>query len=91
MNATDAIRAAKQHILDIFREEDITHVGLEEVDFDHDGEAWNITIGFQRPWEKLAKPIVLGEPVPRRTYKVVRLNDADGRLLSIRHREVGAG
>lgn len=90
MNATEAIRKAKQHILDIFREEDISQIGLEEVDFDHDDDVWNITIGFQRPWEKIAKPLVLGEPVPRRTYKAVRLRDADGRLLSIRNRDVRA-
>ena len=33
MKVKEAVRAAKAHIADIFEDEDITRIGLEEVDF----------------------------------------------------------
>lgn len=90
MNAAEAIRAAKQHIAEIFEDEGIAEVGLEEVDFEHDDGVWNITIGFRRPWQHLAKPGAFGVSPPVRTYKVVKMRDADASLVAICHREVGA-
>lgn len=89
MNAREAIEAAKKIFLEIFGEEEVSEVGLEEVDFD-DNDVWNITIGFRRPWQRTLKANLLGESAPVRTYKIVRIRDADGALVNIRHREVKA-
>lgn len=90
MNAREAIDAAKKHFVEIFGDEEISEVGLEEVDFDEDEDVWNITIGFRRPWQRTLKHNLLGESAPVRTYKIVKIRDADGTLVTIRHREVTA-
>src|SRR5690606_20179899 len=41
----EAIRRAKEYVLDVFRDEEPTNVGLEEVEFDDRDNVWNVTIG----------------------------------------------
>ena len=84
MDVKQAARTAKKYVIDIFSDEQIDHVGLEEVKFDHDSDVWEITIGFSRPWDRALLQIA---PDPaRRSYKVVRINDTDGHVLSVVHR-----
>lgn len=84
MDVKEAVKTAKDYIIDIFGDEGIEHVGLEEVKFDAGAEAWEITIGFSRPWDRSGLPIL---PNPaRRSYKVVRINDIDGQVVSVTHR-----
>ena len=90
MNAREAIEVARKHFVEIFADEEITEVGLEEVEFERDDSVWSITIGFRRPWQHLAKPGAFRLSPPVRTYKIVKVRDADGTLVTIRHREVGA-
>ena len=95
MDVKGAVRAAKDHIGTIFADEGISRVGLEEVKFE-DGmpSTWDVTIGFFRSFT--------GEPLPplaaalqtdprRRVYKIVRINDANGQVISVTHRAIGDG
>lgn len=102
MDVKEAARTARAHIADLFADENVQHVGLEEVEFDDVADVWNITIGFSRPWELSKdlpkKPIsmvptpVLEElnppppPPPPRSYKIVRVRDSDGHVISVTHR-----
>lgn len=82
-----AVQKAKAYLADLFEGEGITHVGLEEVEYDAKSNEWRITVGFSRPWDQ--KNIVtaaLSEGRPLRTYKVVRMRDNDGRVLSVKDR-----
>ena len=54
MKVKEASRTAKDYLTDIFADEQITHVGLEEVEFNDASNTWKITIGFFRPWERPA-------------------------------------
>ena len=49
MDVREAARTAKTYIADVFAEEDIDELGLEEVDFDDRSNLWKITISFLRP------------------------------------------
>lgn len=101
MDVKEAARTARAYIADLFADENVQHVGLEEVEFDDVSDVWNITIGFSRPWElpkdPPKKPVslvlvpVLEElepppPPPQRSYKLVRVRDSDGRVISVMHR-----
>ncbi len=102
MDVKEAARVARKHIADLFADEDVKHVGLEEVEFDDVAEVWNITIGFSRPWElpkdppKKRVPLSLvpaleelnspPPPTPQRSYKIVRVRDSDGHVISVMHR-----
>ena len=90
MNVKEVVTHAKQHVLDLFAEEKLTNVGLEEVELDEQANEWIVTIGFSRPWDEprntlaaLAAPSVYA----RRAYKVVRVANANGAILSVKNRE----
>ena len=91
MDVRDAVRLAKKYVVEVFDDDDISNVGLEEVDFDHRSDVWKITVGFHRPTGLLDPVNVVvpglskGIPV-RRVYKIVNIDDTSGRVLSLKHR-----
>lgn len=100
MDVKEAARTARAHIADLFADENVQHVGLEEVEFDDVADVWNITIGFSRPWElpkdPPKKPVSMVQVLeelnppppqpPQRSYKIVRVRDSDGHVISVTHR-----
>ena len=87
MDVRDAVKSAKQHLLELFNSEPISYVGLEEVEFDDETQEWIITISFARLWETTPLPTALGGPPPKdRDFKVFRISDNDGRVKSIKDR-----
>jgi hypothetical protein len=91
MKVREAISLAKQCIKDVFADEKIDNIGLEEVEFDDKFGIWSVTIGFSRPWEEASGTFgaKLAGLVPmRRDYKVVQIADADKRMVSIKNREL---
>jgi hypothetical protein len=86
MNVKDAVAAAKAYVADLFSNELVQHIGLEEVEFDDRDGVWSITIGFNRSWSPLAS--VLSYSAKDRDYKVVRISDSDGKVMSIKNREL---
>ncbi len=90
MHVNDAVRIAKDYVADIFSEEQIEGVGLEEVTFDEGVPAWKVTIGFFRPWNKpgAVSGALNLDTWRRRSFKVVRIDDTNGRVLSLTHRSL---
>jgi hypothetical protein len=95
MDVKEVVDLAKSYVKDLFVGEAIFDLGLEEVEFDEKGRRWNVTIGFSRPWDKPVygtvgeKLAALAERTtsPRRSYKVVRIDDVSGRVLALKNRE----
>ena len=79
MDVKEAVRLAKEYIGQLFADEEIMHVGLEEVVFDDAAAEWKITIGFSRPWDQAIETRGMsgGEVRLKRSYKVVRVNDGN--------------
>ena len=89
MDVKEAVQSAKDYVIELFAAEQIADVGLEEVDFDESEEIWNVTVGFARPWDDRGiRSIVRMSEAPLRTYKIVRVRDADGVPLSLKHRDL---
>ena len=94
MDVKQAVQAAKEYVLNLYDDEDITDVGLEEVEFVGDPSAvfpepghWQITIGFSRPWDKAkAVPLRIAELRRPRSFKVVSVNDTNGKVISLKDR-----
>ena len=87
MDVKEAVRTAKEYLGELFADEQIMNVGLEEVKFEDPSHHWNITIGFSRPWDqKNVLATALGEGRPSRSFKVLRINDATGRVESLTDR-----
>ena len=66
MDVKEATHIARDYITDVFADEEITQLGLEEVVQDQDTKEWRITIGFVRPWDKQgALGLRMGLKAPR--------------------------
>ena len=90
MDVKEAVQSARLHIVDVFSAEEITNVGLEEVEFDQVENVWKVTIGFTRPWERQgALGVSLGLKTVR-SYKVVRIANGDGTIKSVMDRVLPA-
>lgn len=84
MDVKEAVKTAKQHVAELFHEEGIYFVGLEEVKFDTDSHEWLVTVGFERRWDRTPRPIRTALiPNPKRIYKLVRMNDKNGEILAL--------
>jgi hypothetical protein len=88
MDVKEAARLAKEYVADLFAEEAITNVGLEEVEFDSMSNKWKITVGFTRPWERSTGLAVAlaGPKAAHRSYKVLSIADESGNVESLRDR-----
>lgn len=77
----------EKNLAEIFSEEAISNLGLEEVEFDEPSSVWSVTLGFSRPWDlsRGAVAAIVGQG--RREYKIVRIDDRTEKLLSIKNRE----
>ena len=88
MDVKQAVQLAKTHLTEIFADESIANIGLEEVDFDDSNQVWEITIGFSRFWGRMGDVISALDGNAARTFKVVRIKDKTGHVLSVKHRDV---
>lgn len=88
MDAKQAIKAAKSYVEDVFEDEGLMNLGLEEVKLKEYENCWEITLGFSRPWNaRNVLSALQGESNPQRTYKVVVIKDDSGSVVEIRNRE----
>ncbi len=91
MDVKEAVRTAKEYVVDLFQDENIMHVSLEEVVFEEVSAVWKITIGFSRPWDLNGPAVTAFIDAPyARSYKVLSLNDASGRVEALRDRVLEA-
>ncbi len=89
MNVKEAVTHAKAHILDLFAEENLTNIGLEEVEYQDQSGEWFVTIGFSRPWDEPRNKFaaLVADNTLHRAYKVVRISDTSNQVLSVKNRE----
>ncbi len=92
MDVKEAIAAAKDYITEIYAEEQITNLGLEEIEHLASDSNWVITVAFSRPWNSprtRAQEVLenLGAvSALKRSYKVITMSN-DGTVLSMKNRE----
>jgi hypothetical protein len=90
MNVKEAVKLAKEHILDLFDEENLANLGLEEVTFNEREQEWVVTLGFSRPWDEPRNALasVAQGMTPHRSYKIVRISDAGNDVISINNYKI---
>lgn len=87
MDVKEAAKLAKDYVADLFADEGIGNLGLEEIELVADGRYWVVTVGFSRPWDQggLAT-ITLGQRGLRRSFKVLRIDNDSSTVESIKDR-----
>lgn len=91
MEVKEAAQVAKATVASLFEDQQISNVLLEEVDFEELPATWSITVGFFRQAEMDSHSIAgsISKLIGRqRLFKVVRIRDSDGKVLSVKHRSV---
>ena len=92
MDAKEAIARAKSYVMDLYEDEHVSQLGLEEIEHDLFQQNWIVTLVLSRPWDTpktRAQEVLesLGAASGlRRSYKVVRLSD-DGSVISMKNPE----
>jgi hypothetical protein len=82
MEVREAVKSAKDWVLDVMKEEHPVNLGLEEVEFDDKSRVWRITLGFSRPWNSARNALstLTGDVAPRRAYRTIIVDDKDGHV-----------
>lgn len=87
MDVKQAVRLAKDYVGEVYDGEQISNVGLEEVEFNPVSHQWKITVGFSRLWDREnPTPIPISTIRRPRSYKVVVIGDSNGQVLSMKDR-----
>ena len=99
MDVKECAQAAKRYIAEVFADESISEIRLEEVVIDDPSGVWRITVSFLRPvaapgrspTEALALGLggALASRPLERDYKIVEIDDA-GKLRAVKHRVLDA-
>lgn len=91
MDVKQAIAAAKSYIAEVYADEGVANLGLEETELDPAQDVWRITLSFSRPWNTprtRAQEVLesLGAvSTLRRSHKTVVVAP-DGSVLSMKDR-----
>ena len=79
MDVKEAAKLAKDYIANLFADEGITNIGLEEIVRRSPEKVWEVTVGFSRPWDHGGlSTIMVGQTGLRRSYKLLRIDDGTG-------------
>lgn len=81
----EAVTSAVEVINDVYRDEGISDIEVEEIEFDD--ENWLITLGFTR--QKVRKALG-GLALPTRTLKIVKIGRRTGQFAGMKIRNPGA-
>ena len=91
MDAKEAIAAAKTYVSEVYADEQITNLGLEEVEHLMTDGNWIVTLSFSRPWNTprtRAQEVLenLGAVSSlRRSHKVIKMT-GDVTVLAMKNR-----
>ena len=89
MDSRDAIAAAKQYLTEIYADEQIGYITLEEIEHRAQDGVWVVALQFSRPWttpRTRAQEVLenLGAVSPqRRSSKLITMTEA-GDVLSMK-------
>ena len=95
MDVKEAVQTARKYVADVFAEDEITYIALEEVEFAEGPNVWKITLSFLRPTGTMSSfEIMVPSRHPgrnvQRSYKIVNVDNDSGRVISVKHRELKA-
>ena len=98
MEVRDAVAKAKAYVEELFTDEGVVDVRLEEVEHDEAQGAWNITLGFLRraaaeparldPFATGLSAALRAIAMQTRSYRVVRVRESDGVVLSVKLKDM---
>ena len=90
-----AVETAANYLADLFANEGISDIRLEEVELSEDGQTWYVTLSFLRTRKATGRTLVDGLRVGSvggiekdRDFKVLALRATDGQVTSVKIRQL---
>ncbi len=90
-----AVETAANYLADLFADEDISDIRLEEVELSEDSQTWHVTLSFLRRRKATGQPLVdalrvgsVGGAQMDRDFKVLALRATDGQVTSLKIRQL---
>lgn len=87
LQVKEAVSIAKRYVADLFADEGVVGLGLEEVDYDEFRNEWRITLGLSRSQNAGGLGNLLA--AIGRQYKVVTI-DSSRKVRSVKNREAAS-
>ena len=84
MELKEAVRLAKGYVAQLFADEHIENLGLEEVEFDPQEDAWRVTLGFSRVWNADQSNALAAALMARRAQKTVHISNATHEIVAVK-------
>ncbi len=85
IDVKQAAKAAAEYFVDLYPDQEYTHILLEEAEHDENENVWSITLGYSIP----NPASVLGVKLPDyRRYKVFKIDAETGKVISMKIRTV---
>ena len=81
-----AVSAAMAFVREMYAEEQLRDLALEEVERSADGVSWLVTVGFGGQERASTMSVVAGEGTPRQ-FKQLAVDGATGDVVSMRSRD----
>lgn len=91
LTVREAVEAAERWVRDLYAEEDLNHLRLEEVTLSNDERLWEITLGWAEPairQNPLSAAFSSNLQVLPRVYKTLQVDAETGKVKSMKIREV---
>ncbi len=82
----EAVKQAFEYVQELFQGEQLSDIGLEEVEYHEASASWLVTVGFSRPWDAVngAFAAFAGARAKSRSFKVLTITN--GNVVSLRDR-----
>ncbi|MUG32390.1 hypothetical protein [Psychrobacter sanguinis] len=101
IEVTEAVKRAREIANQLYEGEDIKNLGLEEVVFNEEANAWEITLGYDsyrskiienKPTEFMARNLYADGKIEKETlreYKTFSINAENGQFQGMIMRDIG--
>jgi hypothetical protein len=81
----EAVRRAREILTELYPDEELKHVLLEEIERDRSG-TWYVTLGFARPGTLAGLAGLPSASSAQRAYKQIKINAKTGEFQGMRDR-----
>lgn len=91
IEVTQAVKLARQFFNELYQDEDIQNLKLEEVVIDDDSNEWRITLGYDSNFSKETNHVFSEKVINKtlRLYKRIHIDADEGNFKGMFIREVG--
>jgi hypothetical protein len=87
IEATQAVRSAMEAMVELYTEDQVPHLTLEEVELGKDGTTWIVVVSFSRSFAKSTIEAMTGQQGTT-TYKRLEIDAETGVVRSMKMHQV---